>query len=114
MMARIERIERLLNEWAQWLIVGDGSGYPAKNVLHASWSPPSSGVMPALKERPSANAGKVHAAVRDLSTRLRNTVVVHYCLRLPVIEQAQRLACAQQTVHARIEEAHRILAGTLR
>ena len=41
--------------------------------------------------------------------RLANTLVVHYCLKVPLAEQALRLECTEQTVVARVDLAHRRL-----
>lgn len=113
-MARDERMDARLWRWAQAVTVGDGSGYSSVSPLHPNWSPPTPGMRPTLKvSGASSDAAATHAAVRELSLRLRNTVVVHYCLRLPIAEQAGRLECAESTVHQRIDEAHRRLAALL-
>ncbi|MBX3634019.1 MAG: hypothetical protein KF683_01250 [Rubrivivax sp.] len=112
-MARDERIEARLQRWAQYVVVGDGSGYPAMSIVHPDWTPPSPGVTPAMKVHPRTDVHETHRAIGTLSVRLRNTVVVHYCLRLPVAEQAARLECAEQTVFARVDEAHRQLRAAL-
>ena len=106
-MARDPHIETRLIIWAQWLTTGDGSGYPTMSVLHPEWSPPSPGVLPTLMVAAPSTARQTHRAVRALSMRLANTLFVHYCMKLPISEQAVRLECAERTVHGRIEEAHR-------
>lgn len=108
-MARDTQVDRALQVWAEWLQVGDGSGYPTKSVLHPQWSPPSPGVLPSLKVGAPSVASVVHLAVRRLSLRLANTLVMHYVLRPPIAEQAERLGCQVNTLYARVEQAHREL-----
>lgn len=106
-MARVEWIERRLRDWAHWLDTGDdGTGYPAMSVLHPEWSPPSPGTTPTLKVAAPSSVRETHRAIGQLSQRLANTLVVHYCQRLPVAEQARRLECQENTLHARINSAH--------
>lgn len=115
-MARDPRIEERLVDWAQWVTVGGrGCGYPAMSVLHQSWLPPTPGTTPNMKvatgnERRNR---ETHRAIGMLSVRLANTVVVHYCQRLPMDDQALRLQCSVSTVHARIEQAHRLIRAAL-
>lgn len=112
--ARDPAMHQLLLAWAQWLRVGDGSGYPTMSVLHEDWTPPAPGIRPAMKSsRPSA-ARHTHRIVCQWSATLRATVFVHYCFpALTVAEQAQRVGCAPRTVHDRIAVAHRLLARAL-
>ena len=110
-MAKIERIERRLIEWAQAVTVGDGSGYPTKSVLHPSWSPPSGGILPALKSSVGRSVGHTHRMLaKALTAKQLCAVVVHYCLKGSIAEQAERLGCAERTVHLRIDAAHIALA----
>lgn len=113
-MARDSKVEAALQRWAQAVTVGNGDGFPAVNVLDKSWSPPAPGRTPTMKASPASDARRTHRAIGTLSLRLRNTVVVYYCLKLAVAEQALRLECEPRTVHARVEEAHRQLAAQLR
>ena len=108
-MARDADIEARLLRWAQAVTVGDGSGFPSMSMLHPEWQPPSPGMRPSMKTAPASDVGSTHRAVARLSMRLRNTIVVHYCLRLSMELQAARLDCAVDTVHGRIEQAHREL-----
>jgi DNA-directed RNA polymerase specialized sigma24 family protein len=110
-MARIELIEHRLREWAHWLTTGnDGSGYSALNVLHPEWSPPTPGTTPTLKTAAPSRARETHAAVEQLSQRLANTLVVYYCKRKSIDAMADELGCQENTLHARIDNAHRQLA----
>lgn len=112
-MARDEQMHQRLLEWAQWRKVGDGSGYPTMSVLHEDWLPPSPGVTPTMKVAAPSSARQTHRAVLALSGRLRNTIAVHYLTNLPAAEQAMRLDCAEPTVYARVDEAHRLLRWML-
>ena len=109
-MARDRLIEARLQRWAQWLNVGDGSGYPVISVLHPEWQPPSPGITPTMKSVAGGDERSTHRAVARMSQRLANTLVVHYVMRLPVATQAERLGCTEGTVHARVDLAHRMLA----
>lgn len=113
-MARDELIDRLLRTWAQWLMVGDGSGYPSMSTLHPDWSPPSPGTTPSMKVGAPSSARETHRMVGLLSDRLQATLRLHYCTNLPVAEQALRLGCQADTVHKRVQVAHKLLLGVLR
>lgn len=113
-MARDAGIEQLLRVWAQWLMVGDGSGYPSMSTLHPDWSPPSPGITPTMKVGSPNSARETHRMVGMLSDRLQTTLLLHYCTNLPVAEQAVRLGCQPDTVHKRLQVAHKLLIGVLR
>ena len=112
-MARDKGIERRLQDWAQWIKVGDGSGYPATCVLHEHWSPPAAGQTPTMKVGSPSAVRQTHRAVGMLSVRLSNTLVLHYVTNLSVADQAARLGCEPQTIEQRIWKAHRLLLGML-
>lgn len=112
-MARDPKIEERLQRWAQAVTVGDGNGYPAMSMLHPQWQPPAPGQSPTMKVATGSDAKQTHRCIEQLSQRLRNTVVVHYVIKGTLAEQAARLECAEVTVHARVEEAHRRLAVLL-
>ena len=113
-MAKIERIERMLVAWAQAVTVGDGSGFPTKSVLHPSWSPPSGGVLPAMKAQVSGSARRTHRLLASVLTgKQLAAVVAHYCIKGTMAHQAQLLDCAEATVVLRVEAAHAALAVAL-
>lgn len=112
-MARDPNIEERLQRWAEAVLVGDGSGYPALSTVHPDWSPPTPGQRPTMKVHGGTDVQAMHRAVGELPLRLRNTVVVHYVLKLPLAEQAARLECAERTVLERVERAHRALRPIL-
>lgn len=112
-MARDVEMDLRLRAWAQWVTVGDGSGFPSMSVLHPEWQPPSPGVTPTMKVAPASSAAQTHRAMKEWSARLRNTVTLYYCTNLPIVEQAARLECAERTVHQRIDDACLLLRAWL-
>lgn len=112
-MEREGAIEQRLQRWAQWVTVGDTSGFPTMSVLHENWSPPSGTVTPTMRVSDLSDVRATHAAIRSLSQRLANTVVVCYCFKHTTAEQAARLDCAERTVRARVLQAHRLIARWL-
>ena len=109
----MDGLEALLLEWAQWLNVGDGSGYSTMSVLHQDWSPPTPGITPTLKTSPASRVRELHRCIGMLSIRLANTMVVVYCQQLPPVEQARRLHCSESTVRSRVIHAKRRLLAQL-
>ncbi len=108
-MARDPLIEARLERWATYCTVGDGSGFPVMSPVHPDWTPPTPGLTPTMKVSSVSDVRETHRAIGRLSQRLANTLTVHYCLRLPLAEQAERLECGESTVIARIDQAHRLL-----
>lgn len=104
----VDRVDQALRDWAHWIMLGrSAAGFSRCNVLHKSWMPPTPGRTPtmAVSTVDDRRHRLVHQAIGHLSLRLSNTVVVHYCYRLSVAEQCQRLDCAPSTVHARLQVA---------
>lgn len=104
-------IERRLQAWGAWLAEGGcGDGYPSKSVLHESWLPPAAGSVPSIKVgRGDAAERAVHAAVRLMSVRMANTLVVTYVYRQAGQARALRLECQESTARARVQQAKRLL-----
>lgn len=110
-------MEARLLRWAEYRKTGDGSGYPVTNVLSLDWSPPSPGLTPTMKVAPHNDARQTDRLVRRLTERMQATLVAHYIKRLTAAQAADVLECRPDTVHARIEAAHRalmVLADTSR
>lgn len=107
-----DQVHVRLVEWAAWVTVGDASGYARTNCLHESWAP-ARGQMGMAVQRITQHAREreIDAHVRKLSTRLQDTLAVHYCRRMAVSEQAEVLGCQPSTVHARVREARHQIAG---
>ena len=112
-MARDEQIHERLLAWAQYVTVGDGSGYPAMSVLHPMWQPPTPGTTPNMKVSAPSSARQTHRAIGMLKQKSRNALVMHYVTRLALADQAECLGCAEATVYARVETAHRELRDVL-
>jgi hypothetical protein len=113
-MARDEAMHQLLLAWAQWLRVGDGSGYPTMSVLHEDWTPPSPGVVPTLKVAAPNGARRTDRVLRGMSRTLYVTALVHYCYpSMTVAKQADRLGCCERTVYSRVEQVQVLLREAL-
>ncbi len=113
-MARDEAMHLLLLDWAQWVMVGNGSGYPTMSVIHPDWSPPSPGVTPTMKVSAPSSARRINREMAKWSARLRNTVVLVYCIPgMTLDEKARLLGCAVRTVNERIALAHVALREAL-
>jgi DNA-directed RNA polymerase specialized sigma24 family protein len=112
-MARDALMEARLQRWAEYVTVGDGSGYAATNVLHEDWSPPSPGQRPTLKVCTPTDARETARAVNRLHEKMQHVAVVHYIKRGPVWWQAEQLQCQPDTVHQRVERLHAALLAEL-
>jgi hypothetical protein len=115
---RVEAVEKRLVEWAAWFNAGGSScdgGWPVKNILHASWLPPSGGATPCLPagRRADTREREMHRAIGLLSDRMIAALVVHYCKRWSLADQAEALACSEAAVSGRIARAHQHLAVRL-
>lgn len=112
-MAAETEIELRLMRWAEWVTVGDGSGYPSVCTLHANWSPPQAGQRPAMKVAPASHVHATHRAIARLPLKLRNAVVARYIYRGDVGSQALLMGCEPETVRQRVRRAHDQLACLL-
>lgn len=52
-------------------------------------------------------------AVQNLSTPLREVIILHYYMELPAVEIAVMLNCPEGTIYSRLHNARRRLAGVL-
>ena len=113
-MARDLAMHLRLVAWAQWVRVGDGSGYPTMSVLHEDWTPPAPGITPTLKVAAPNAARRTDTIMATWSDTLRATVMVHYCYPgMTVAQQAELLGCAERTVVDRVERAQLLLRMAL-
>ena len=112
-MARIDWVDRRLQQWAQWLTTGDGAGYARCNPLHPTWSPPTAAShRPTTTANPQANhARQTHAAILRLSPQAQTALLLHYCAGIPPHAQAQQQACNLKALQARLRKAHARLAA---
>mgnify|MGYP001769404290 CR=1 FL=1 len=112
-------VEALLQQWAEWVRVGDGSGYPRTSMLHPEWSPPASGQRPSMKVGAASRGPEINALVRRLSGRLQATLVMHYCY--PGLSRAAQVArldvlgfgCSVATLGVRVAQARRLIGVML-
>jgi hypothetical protein len=106
-MARDPRVEERLLRWAQWVTVGDSSGYPMVSVLHKDWMPPSPGQTCTPRVLPMCSDGPhTHRAIGTLPVKLRNVVVRHYVNKMPMSEHALLAGCQVGTISSRLDVAH--------
>lgn len=113
-MARIEWVESRLLNWARWkLDPGDGAlGYARPNV--AGINAGRDGYIEASIPISDVEASETEQAVQRLNPPgLVMTVFEVYCGAGGIKDKARRLCCAEATVHARIDQAHRQLATHL-
>lgn len=112
-MARDARIEARLQRWAAWVSVGDGSGYPVMSVLHPAWQPPSPGVTPTMKTTAASDAPATHRIIGRMHHKLRDSLVLHYVIKVSRAEHARRIGRTEVAVDARINRAHQALQSEL-
>lgn len=114
-MARIDWIETRLLNWARWKLTrGAGVlGYAAVDLTD-----PTPGVREAYAEAPIPTNDVEASEIDDLMRRmqvchgdLHRTVVEWYIANVPLRKKLKRLCCSESTLHARIDKAHRLLAG---
>lgn len=106
-------MERRLLAWGAWHNAGGcADGYPSKNVLHPSWSPPGGGTTPTRHAPMRGDVAEcvLDGKIRQLSVRLQDALFVVYVRRLTVEAQAQMLQCQPSTVRMRVSEAKRQLS----
>lgn len=113
-MARIEWIEHRLQNWARWrLSQGRGAlGYAAVNLADADAG--RDGYIEASIPISDVEASETDQALQRLNPPgLALTVVEVYTGRGGIKDKARRLCCAEVTIYARIDQAHRQLAELL-
>jgi hypothetical protein len=111
-MARIEDIERRLQNWARWKhgAVHSGLGYASMRWTAA---PITRGLRESIIPTIDCEAEETDRAVQALEPRLRATVEVEYLQGCSLRKKAQQLACSEPAVKARIWQAHRQLSHWL-
>lgn len=111
-MAKIEDIERQLLNWARWkMVAGSGGLGYARLQLEAEGS--RDGYREAKVPVVDCEASETDELVQRLPSDLRFTVVVVYTESGGELHRMERLMCARTTIHARIGQAHRMLARWL-
>lgn len=108
-MARIEDVERRLQNWARWK-VSRGAGH--MGFAGVNWGA-DVGTRSAYRESkiPTSDceAEETDRAVLSLAGPLRAAVVEVYTGRGFVADHLNRLQCSHRTMYARIDQAHRVL-----
>ncbi len=113
-MARIEWIEHRLLNWARWkLCQGSGvMGYAAVNLADADAG--RDGYIEASIPVSEVEASETDQALQRLNPPgLAKTVAEFYTGRGGIKDKARRLCCAEATIYARVDQAHRQLAELL-
>ena len=109
-MAKIEAIERRLENWARWKMRAGGH----LNYAGVNWETLGdgrSGYREAVIPIDDCEAADTDAAIQLLPRHLQDTLTEHYTgEHADIPSQAKKLGCAVSTVHARIEDAHRRLS----
>jgi hypothetical protein len=105
-MARIEDIERRLQNWARWKLgaTHSGLGYAAMRWDGGAVGPGRrESVIPTI----DCEAEETDRAVLSLPSELRATVEVVYLVNKPMRWKAAHLCCSEAAIKARIWQAHR-------
>lgn len=113
-MARIEWIEHRLQNWARWkLCQGAGAlGYASVNLADADAG--RDGYAEARVPVSDVEAAETEQAIQHLNPPgLALTVREVYLGRGGIKDKARRLCCAEATVHARVDQAHRQMQAWL-
>lgn len=111
-MAKIEDVERRLLNWARWKQAAGSGGLGYASVkLEAGGS--RDGYREAKVPVIDCEAAELDELIQRLPTDLRFTVHVCYLESGGEVHRMQRLMCARSTIHARIGQAHTMLARWL-
>jgi len=111
-MARIEDIERRLQNWARWKLgaTHSGLGYASMRWDGGIRTPGNrESVVPTI----DCEAEETNRAVMALESRLRATVEVVYLQGCSMRQKALQLCCGEPAVKARVWQAHRSLSHWL-
>lgn len=111
-MARIEDIERRLQNWARWKLGATRSGLGYASMRWGGGIP-TQGNRESVVPTIDCEAEETDRAVMALESRLRATVEVEYLQGWSLRRKAQHLACSEPTVKSRIWQAHRHLSQWL-
>lgn len=111
-MARIEDIERRLQNWARWKL---GATHSGLGYASMRWDGgiPTPGNRESVVPTIDCETEETDRAVMALESRLRATVEVEYLQGWSARRKAQHLACSEPPVKSRIWQAHRHLSHWL-
>lgn len=110
MSARIEDMDRRLDNWARWLAGGrvGGLGFAAVNML-AAMGGDRGRYREASIPTSDCEGAETDAAIKTLPAELIQTIEVHYLSGLGVAAQAVRLGVTPATVRVRLCRSHGLL-----
>ncbi|WP_428421943.1 hypothetical protein [Methylibium sp.] len=109
-MARLPDIERRLLNWARWKIGCTSGGLGFASVVMEDRVDGEGFDAQAKVPTIDHEAAETDVAVLALDGRLRASVESVYVASGTMRRKAARLCCAEATIYARIDEAHRVLA----
>lgn len=112
-MAKIDWIERRLQNWVRWRVAGGGGplGYAQVKLGDAAAVVcDRRGYDDAPIPTNAIEAGETDDAVQRLPSELRATVLEVYLGTGGEAQHMARLCCARATMYARVDRAHRLLA----
>lgn len=111
-MARIDWIEQRLLNWARWRAgrSGGGLGYASVDLVGGG-SGGRDGYVEASIPINDVEASATDDAIARLPSELHATVVEFYAGPGGEADHLRQLCCHRSTMHARIDRAHRLLAG---
>ena len=111
-MAKIEDIERRLLNWARWRDMA-GSGALGYAAVKLEGGGTRGGYREAKVPVVDCEAAEMDELIQRLPSELRFTIEVCYCESGGETTRMKRLMCARSTIHARIGQAHTMLARWL-
>lgn len=111
-MARIDDIERRLQNWARWKF-GETGGALGYATVHYGDGTSTAGYREAVIPTVDCEAEETDRAVLSLESQLRATVEMVYLESGGMRKKAERLCCSEATVYSRIDSAHRRIQAWL-
>lgn len=111
-MARIEDIDRRLQNWGRWKHGAGAGGLGYARVRSMMRVDGGEHVGPIVPTN-DCEAQDTDDAVMALPSELRATIEVYYVLGGGMAEKASRLACTEPTIRNRIARAHPLIQSFL-
>ena len=108
-MAKLQWIAERLDNWARWKLAAGSSSLAHVNPENAGM--PREAYADAPIPISDCEASDTDDAVERLPDELKATVIEYHLGRGGLRHKLTRLCCAESTLHARMERAHRLLAG---
>ena len=111
-MARIEEVERRLQNWARWKMGGGSGGLGFAGVQLTS-DTSRAGYREAVIPTMDCEAEETDRAIGTLPSELRRTLEVVYLDGDGMASKAKKLACTRITVDSRVWRAHQLINAWL-